>query len=135
MKNDLLPDDLQGWLVVVATIASWIIVVAVTWTRMTDKINGVGERVKTLETANSEKEGRMMRYETELGEARRDSADVRERLGRVEKAIEGTNEHITEMKLEVAGTLGEIKNMISEKDAQTRERLAIIETKQRGRDL
>lgn len=133
VTKTFLPNSLESWIVVVSAVVGWAVSVGIMWNKMLTRVNGLGDRVNEIEIRNAKKDGLMERYEDELREARREQTDIHSRLARVEKAVDSTNEHITEMKLEVMGHLGEIKNLIVEKDSQTRERLAVIETVQKRR--
>lgn len=107
--------------------AAYVVSIAVVWGRLTGKVNGLGGRVKKTEESCATLGGVVAHVESRVAEIAADGRSVYERLGRVEKAIDGTNEHMTEMKLELAGHLSEIKMLISEKDGSTRERMARLE--------
>lgn len=123
-----LPDTLQGWLVIIGLLLTWAGTVWTIWTRQTARINGLGGRVKRIEEECKERDGRVSRLEDELTEYRRDREITSKEMGELKASLNATNEHMTEMKLELAGHMGEIKSLIVEKDASTRERLARIET-------
>lgn len=130
MPKDFLPDSLEGWIVVTAAI------VGVPWafwkgySSLLDKINGVGSRVGSLEKKDNEREGKMQAMETTLGNVSSDIGGIRERLARVEKGVEGTNEHITEMKLEILGAIGDLKQNALREEGKVRERIVRLETVQ-----
>lgn len=70
----------------------------------------------------------MQAMESTLGMVSIDLGVVRERLARVEKGVEGMNEHITEMKLEILGAIGDLKQNALREESRVRERIVRLET-------
>lgn len=122
-----LPRTPAQWIGAIILLAGWIASITAVWTKLVDKIDGLVGRVDKLELANSEKDGRMARYENEFSEMRRALADGATRLGRLESGVEGLDDHITGMELKIEGRLSEIKEMISTRDGSLRERIARLE--------
>lgn len=129
LQSDInpLPKSPAQWIGAFVLLGGWIASVATLWTKLVDKIDGLGGRVDKLEAANSEKDGRMGRYEDELRDMRRAVAEGATRLGRMESAVDGLDDHLTGMELKIEGRLGEIKDMISTRDSTLRERIARLE--------
>lgn len=130
MLQDLnpLPHTASQWIGAFIILAGWITSVVALWTKLVDKIDGLGGRVDKLETANSEKDGRMSRYEDEVRDVRRAVAEGAKTLGRMETLVDGLDDHITGMELKVEGRLSEIKDMIALRDTSIRERVAKLES-------
>jgi ABC-type nickel/cobalt efflux system permease component RcnA len=102
------------------------------------QINGLGGRLKTSEESCSRLGGRMESAERQLGIVQQQGADAQSRLGRVEARLEAVDSHMTEFKLElfqhIADTKALIVNenaatrqMLNDRDANLRERVARIE--------
>lgn len=127
--SNVLPHTLSDWLVLIGIVVGWVASVVLLWQRMTNKVNGLGERVNALEDSSAEKKGRMDRNEREIELLHNAVTGGAERLGRMERSIEGLEDHVTEMKIEITGAVGEIKNIILEKNASVRERIVRIESK------
>lgn len=119
---------MEGWIVVGATIFGLPWVFWKGYSSLTSKINGVGSRVGALEKKDHEREGKMQAMESTLGMVSIDLGVVRERLARVEKGVEGMNEHITEMKLEILGAIGDLKQNALREESRVRERIVRLET-------
>lgn len=138
MLQDLnpLPRTASQWIGAFILVGGWIASVVALWTKLVDKIDGLGGRVDKLEKADSEKDGRMSRYENEVQDVRRAIAEGASRLGELKSAIssaanavDGLEDHITGFELKLEGRLGEIKGMIVDQDGRNRERFAKLETR------
>lgn len=101
-------------------------------------INGLGGRLQRQESACSNLDGRMGSAERRVDVIQQQGADVQSRLGKVEAGIEGVNNHVTEFKLELFQKLSdmtttiqlqqsETRQMINDRDANLRERVARVE--------
>jgi hypothetical protein len=93
-----------------------------------EKLNGMGARVGVLEQNDAEREGKMQAFEGSLGGLSAAIGTVRERMARVEKGVDSTNDHITEMKLEVLAAIGDLKTSALREEARVRERIVRLET-------
>ena len=130
-----LPKSIPEWIGAIAVLGGWIVSVSVVWTKTTDKINGLGDRVNKLEAADATKDGKMSGYEREHADIRRAVGDLNRaiqdgatRLGRVEQAVEGIDDHLTGMELKLVNEMSKLREIISERDSKLRERVARIES-------
>lgn len=130
-----LPRTASQWIGAFVILLGWVVSVVTLWVRLIDKINGLGGRVDDLEKADSEKGGRMTRYENEVQDVRRAIAAGATQIGELKtevsstrNAVDALEDHLTGFELKLEGRLGEIKGLISDGDARFRERLAKIET-------
>jgi chromosome segregation ATPase len=124
-------ESLQGWLNLGIILAVYLITVTVAWQKIIARLNGLGRRVAGAEASCATHEGRLDEMREELISARGESTAVFQRLGKVEASTQAVSEKLTDVQINLAGHLGEIKNLIVEKDSATRERLAAIEANQR----
>src|SRR5438034_228206 len=88
----------------------------------------MGKRMKAVEEGCASEKGRTDRMERELDNYRRDTVETHGRLGKVEEALHGVNDHLTEMKLEIAGGIADLKQTVTEQNALMRERMMRVET-------
>lgn len=121
-------DDLKNLLEIIGMLVLWIGSGAILWTKTTDKVNGLGVRVKKLENACSEQDGRMNRFERELSEYRRDAAEASRGIARVDKGVEDLNESINQSTLQLGAQLHALDKTITDRDTRTQVRLTRIET-------
>jgi hypothetical protein len=130
--------EFRDWVLFGFAILMPIITAAITWTKLTGKVNGLGGRLKRNEDACAGTGGRLDSVERQLAEVRAQGNDVHTRLGKVEGKVDGVDAHVTEMKLELFQHLGDIKGLITttnadlrqfinDKDTNLRERVARIE--------
>lgn len=119
---------IKDWWAIVIVILGWIITATVHWTRTTQKLNGLGGRVKRVEESCSATGGRMDRFEKELSEYRRDAQDASKGLARVEKGVEDVHEAINQGNLQLGSQIHAMEKAIQEKDVRTQVRLTRIET-------
>lgn len=120
--------DVLDWWPLIAAIVGWIILAAVGWTKMTDKVNGQGGRIKKVEDACAQAGGRMDAFEKQLSEYRRDAQDSARGLARVEKGQDDLHEAVNQGNLQIGSQLHGIEKLIEQKDVRTQVRLTRIET-------
>lgn len=123
-----LPKTLAEWIGALAVVGGWIVSGTVVWTKLVSRINGLGERVDVLTKANSEKDGRMSRYDAEMADLKRGLAEGIARLGRVEQGVDGVETHLSGIELRLLGELRGIGDKINERDSALRERVARLES-------
>lgn len=116
--------DLRDWAIFFGGVLIWVFSLGVVWTKTTSKVNGLGGRLKKVEDGCAKETGRVDRIEREVDRISIDSNSVHERLGRVEKGVEGVNDHLTEIKIDMGGHLSEIKQLILTKDGDMKQLLA-----------
>jgi hypothetical protein len=116
--------EFRDWAVFIGGVLLWVFSLGVVWTKTTTKVNGLGGRLKKVEDGCAKETGRVDRIEREVDRISQDSNSVHERLGRVEKGVEGVNDHLTEIKVDMGGHLSEIKQLILTKDSDMKQLLA-----------
>jgi hypothetical protein len=116
--------EVRDWILFGVAILTPLFTAIVTWTKLTSRVNGLGGRLKKVEDGCAKENGRVDRIEREVDRISMDSNAVHERLGRVEKGVEGVNEHLTEIKVDMGGHLSEIKQLILAKDSDMKQLLA-----------
>lgn len=132
------PSEFRSWVLFAIAVLTPIITAAVTWTKLTTRVNGLGGRVKKIEEQQANTIGRQDAAERQLAEVRAVATDVHARLGKVEGRVEGVDAHITEFKLELFQKLSDMQQITSaeqtetrltflEKNAMLRERIARLE--------
>jgi chromosome segregation ATPase len=89
--------------------------------KLRNQINGLGGRLKVQEEGCAGLGGRMESAERQLGVVVQQNADVNTRLGKVEARVEAVDSHMTEFKLELFQHLGEMRTLISSESAATRQ--------------
>lgn len=124
------PNDVKDWLILLGELIVFIFSLGVVWQKITSKVNGMGGRVKKLEDVTSRHEGSLQTLQNQLGDVARMQQDNANRLGRVEKAVEVADGHISDMKIEMLSGFGKIEGLIAESSASLRERIVRIETVQ-----
>lgn len=120
--------DVLDWWPLIAAIVGWTIIASVAWTKMTDKVNGLGSRTKKNEDACAAAGGRMDSFEKQLLEYRRDAQESARGLARVEKGQEDLHETVNQGNLAIGSQLHGIEKLIEQKDVRTQVRLTRIET-------
>jgi hypothetical protein len=133
LPDQLKPNDVRDWILFGLAILTPFITAIITWTKLTDKVNGLGARLKRTEDSGAKEAGRVDRIEREVDRISQDSNTVHERLGRVEKGVDGINEHLTEIKVDMGGHLSEIKQLILSKDSDVKQLLARRDSDNRER--
>lgn len=123
-----LPDSLEGWLAVIVIVGGAIFTVSKAYSALITKINGLGTRTGVLETdvttlkASSAGQGRELEF------LRMAVTSVQVDIGAIKQGVAGTNDHITEMKMEIMGALSELKTGALKEEAKVRERIVRLET-------
>lgn len=123
-------DDLKSareWIIFGALVAGWIVVGAVGWQRILDRVNGLGRRVKTIEDKETSATGRMDRMEKELAEYRRDTSELKDRVSRIEKGQDQIHEEIRDSNTSLGVQLQNIQMMIRDQDTRVQLRLQRLE--------
>lgn len=130
MLQDLspFPRTTGQWIGAITILVGWVASLVIVWTKLVDRVDGLGGRVDALTAANSEKDGRMARYENELAAFRHAITEGAKQIGSLETIVEGLDDHITGMELKIEGRLSEIKDLIASRDTLLRERVAKLET-------
>lgn len=129
-----MPQTLEGWLIVIGTIVTWIFVIWKIWNNLVSKVNGVGARVTVLEEKKAENTARIERVEAGHSMATADRAHIHERLGGLTKENESLVSQITDLKIDVIGHINEVKAMIKEDTTSLRERVIRLEVRNEMRD-
>lgn len=119
---------IKDWWPLILSIICAIATGAVMWTRMTDKTNGLGRRVKIVEDGLSQEKGRTDRLERELAEYRRDASLASQATSRVERGVDDVREQVGQIAIQLGSQLHNIEKLIQEKDLRTQTRLVRIET-------
>ncbi len=110
------------------------------WGAFNEKVNGVGERVNKLETDEATDKEAI----TELKQFRIRSLDVhaalQERLGKLEKSIEHTDDLINNMRIDIIQKINDLQRDITSQNGKVRERVVRLEVVTQienkiGRDL
>lgn len=120
---------LDWWPVWTQTLA-WIVVAAIAWAKLMERVNGQGGRIKKVEDGQSEGKGRMDAFEKQLAEYRADSRASAQQSARTEKAVEDLKGEIQNNHLALGTQLHGIERLIQDKDKSTSNRLVRIETLQ-----
>lgn len=118
---------LDWWPVWTQAIA-WIVVGAVAWTKIVEKVNGQGGRVNENTKDLKTLEGAVDQIKDELSEYRRDAQDSARGLARVEKGVEAVNDSVNQSTLQLGAQLHAMDKAIQEKDVRTQVRLTRMET-------
>lgn len=124
---------LEWWPVWTQTLA-WIIIGAVAWTRMIDKVNGQGGRITSVDGRVSKLEGTVDRHDKELLEYRRDTQEINRGMGRVEKGQVDMLEAVNQGNLQIGAQIHQLEKVVQEKDLKTQLRLRTIEVVNRIED-
>lgn len=124
------PGAFKDYLELIGLLLAWITAAGIQWMRQTQKINGLGRRVKSVEEDCSGHKGRMDRMENELREYRAEARETSNKLARVERAVEAVGEGVTNGNLTLGVKLDNVQKLIHEKDLRTQTRLVRMETVQ-----
>lgn len=122
-STTLLP-DLKDWVYIIITVGGLIF----TFGRMTAKLNGLGERVNTINTSCTQIGVRQEELSREQESSRADRARIHERLGSVEKQGESLRDTLTDVKVDIIAHIDEVKRVMMESDGRIRERVVRLET-------
>lgn len=122
------PMDVSKLIEIGSVTVVWLVTIVVLWTKLTDRVDGFGDRVKVLESNYANQDGRMDRFERELNEYRRDALEGQRAFSRVEKSVDEVHEIINQGNLTLGSQLSDMQRMIQDKDTRTQVRLTRIET-------
>lgn len=123
-----------SWISLAIELVVLFVSLIVAWQKLVDKLNGMGERMAEFERSCEQQTGQITQMNNEIEGNRRSNIEIARRLGETESGYRAMSEKITEMRIDITGHLGEIKNLITEKDASTRERIAKLEERNGRRE-
>jgi|ERR1044071_4546144 len=123
----------RDWWDIGAAIVVGIASAAFTYARITTKLNGVGRRLRDVETEQSKQDERMHAIEHEQGRAQEDRQRLHEQVGAAVRAAEASQEASEQARLAIVGAVHEFQLAIVKEMGQFRtdigERMASVETK------
>lgn len=123
-------DAILKWWPVWSAVLVWIVTGTIAWTKMGDRINGVGRRVKAEEDRITGMEARLTHVAADLQEYRRDAQEASKGLARVEKGMEDLQHTVSVGISAIGGQIRDLERLWSDKDAVLRERVTRVETAQ-----
>jgi hypothetical protein len=122
------PNELREWVLLGVMAVGWLVSIAVMWTKLVNKVNGLGGRVDKTEETCSTHGGRSERMEREIAEHRRDVHDAIANMARVEKGVGDLKDEVTNGNLAIGVQLHAIEKLMNETAMSTTNRLVRLET-------
>lgn len=111
----------REWILFTITVVVTTASVAAIWTRLKAQVNGLGGRLRKVESCNDQLETTVERTSQDVAKLDNKINGINDRVDRTEESLQRLDSHVTEMRLEVLSHLGEIKQLIITKDAETRQ--------------
>jgi hypothetical protein len=134
------PHEVRDWVIFGVMAAGWIASVAVMWTKLVNKVNGLGGRVKHTESSCANLGGATSRMENELTALgnRVDSTSsminsridtLSSQVGQNKQGVNDAVEDIGTIRLEMGSYVSSLTSRMLHINGNTRERLARLEQK------
>lgn len=103
------PKDLLDWWPVVTSVVGYVVLSAVQWNKLTDKINGVGTRTNALEISVGSHETMLDSHDTQINTGMNEHKQLFEKIGEFKSLVEELRKASEARDGSVAKTLTDIQ--------------------------
>lgn len=103
------PKDLLDWWPVVTSVVGYVVLSAVQWNKLTDKINGVGTRTNALEISVGSHETMLDSHDSQISTGMNEHKQLFEKIGEFKSLVEELRKASEARDGSVAKTLTDIQ--------------------------